>query len=231
MIKNFIILLAVIFMTVPAFGADNTEIVQEQTVQNKIDDIGTKLLNSNKIQERIMFVYDEADKKALLKLDTKMTSRRVFMYEGAYKFADNDDEIAAFLARGIVIAAKSFDGYFKGGLNSLQIAASPKKYEVIADKLAVDLMVNAGFNPLGLITYINKTVPQRRYDAISNKNLASKRLAFIYEYIYNKYPYFLVNNEYLENEHYQNFLLNSQNNRRLLMKKIETGSKEKVKYE
>ena len=231
MIKNFIILLAVIFMTVPAFCADNTEIVQEQTVQNKIDDIGTKLLNSNKIQERIMFVYDEADKKALLKLDTKMTSRRVFMYEGAYKFADNDDEIAAFLARGIVIAAKSFDGYFKGGLNSLQIAASPKKYEVIADKLAVDLMVNAGFNPLGLITYINKTVPQRRYDAISNKNLASKRLAFIYEYIYNKYPYFLVNNEYLENEHYQNFLLNLQNNRRLLMKKIETGSKEKVKYE
>ena len=36
MIKNFIILLAVIFMTVPAFGADNTEIVQEQTVQNKL---------------------------------------------------------------------------------------------------------------------------------------------------------------------------------------------------
>ena len=188
-------------------------------------------MNANKIQKRIMFVYDKADKKSLLKLDTKLTSRRVFLYDGAYKFTENDDEIAAFLAREIVIAAKSFDEAFKGGLNSLEIAASPKKYEVIADKLAVDLMVNAGYNPLGLITYINKTVPQRRYDFISNKNLASKRLAFIYEYIYNKYPYFLVNNEYIENEHYQNFLLNSQSNRRLLMQKIKSGSTEKVKYE
>ena len=188
-------------------------------------------MNANKIQKRIMFVYDKADKKSLLKLDTKLTSRRVFLYDGAYKFTENDDEIAAFLAREIVIAAKSFDEAFKGGLNSLEIAASHKKYEVIADKLAVDLMVNAGYNPLGLITYINKTVPQRRYDFISNKNLASKRLAFIYEYIYNKYPYFLVNNEYIENEHYQNFLLNSQSNRRLLMQKIKSGSTEKVKYE
>lgn len=231
MIKKWILLLAVVFLAIPAFGADNNEIVQEQTVQNKIDDIGTKLLNANKIQKRIMFVYDKADKKSLLKLDTKLTSRRVFLYDGAYKFTENDDEIAAFMAREIVIAAKSFDEAFKGGLNSLEIAASPKKYEVIADKLAVDLMVNAGYNPLGLITYINKTVPQRRYDFISNKNLASKRLAFIYEYIYNKYPYFLVNNEYIENEHYQNFLLNSQSNRRLLMQKIKSGSTEKVKYE
>ena len=54
MIKKWILLLAVVFLAIPAFGADNNEIVQEQTVQNKIDDIGTKLLNANKIQKRIM---------------------------------------------------------------------------------------------------------------------------------------------------------------------------------
>ena len=109
--------------------------------------------------------------------------------------------------------------------------ASPKKYEIIADKLAVDMMVNAGYNPLGLITFINKTCPQRRFDFVSNKNLTSKRLAIIYEYIVKKYPYFLVNNTYLNNEYYQNFLLTSQENRRMLKKHLETGSKEKIKYE
>ena len=48
------------------------------------------------------------------------------------------------------------------------------KYELIFDKLAVDFMVEAGYNPLGLITLINKTCPQTRQDFISHKNLASK---------------------------------------------------------
>ena len=63
------------------------------------------------------------------------------------------------------------------------------------------------------------------------QNLASKRLAIIYEYIYTKYPYFLANNAYIENEHYQNFLLSSQENRRMLQEKIKTGSKKELKYE
>ena len=92
-------------------------------------------------------------------------------------------------------------------------------------------MVKAGFNPLGLITYINKTVPQKRHDLISNKNLASKRLAIVYEYIYTKYPYYLKNNEYINNKHYQNFLLTSQNNRRLLEEKMQSGSKKTLNYE
>ena len=53
----------------------------------------------------------------------------------------------------------------------------------------------------------------------------------VYEYIYTKYPYYLQNNTYLENEHYQNFLLTSQENRRLLAEKIKNQSKEKLKYD
>ena len=46
-----------------------------------------------------------------------------------------------------------------------------------------------------------------------------------------KYPYFLENNKYFENEHYQNFLLTSVNNRRMLLNKIKSGSKEELDYE
>ena len=92
-------------------------------------------------------------------------------------------------------------------------------------------MVKAGYNPIALITFINKAFPQHYQDVISNKNLTSKRLAVIYEYIYTKYPYYLANNEYFENPHYQNFLLNSAYNRKLLETKVKNKSRENLKYE
>ncbi len=225
------ILLLVLCISTPVSAITDAELIQEQTIQNQIDDIGTKILNANKIPKRIIFVYNKADKKSKLKMDTTLSSRQIIMYTNSYKFVENNDELAAYLAREIALAAKSFNGKCAGGLKSLQIKAAPKKYELVADKIAVDYMVNAGYHPIGLITYIQKTSPQRRFDKFSNKNLTSKRLAVIYEYIYTKYPYYLVNNPYFTNEHYQNFLLTSVNNRKLLQHKIETGSKENLKYE
>ena len=108
---------------------------------------------------------------------------------------------------------------------------APKKYELFADKRAVDYMVYAGYNPLGLITYISKANPQKRYDTVSCSNLTSKRLATIYEYILTKYPQFLISNDYLENDVYQNFLLNSTENRLKLQRSMRLGTKGPVKYE
>ena len=92
-------------------------------------------------------------------------------------------------------------------------------------------MVMAGYNPLGMITYMNKSYPQKRFDKFARTNLTSKRLANIYEYIYTKYPSFLADNKYIKNEAYQHFLLSSVENRKKLQEKIETKSKKAVKYE
>ena len=229
--KKFILICALILLILPAFAADEAKLIEQQTIQSRIDDCGSKLLNSNKIEKRVVFAYSEAEKSGLLEVDKDLTRRQVVVYSGKYKFVDSDDELAAVLARDIAIAVRTYDGIFNGSLRALQIKAAPKKFEIVADKTAVDYMVKAGYNPLGLITYIQKTSPQRRFDMISNKNLTSKRLAMIYEYIYMKYPYFLVNNTYLENVHYQNFLLTSVENRRLLHEKIKNDLKGKVKYE
>jgi len=129
------------------------------------------------------------------------------------------------------MALKSYGGMWRGGLNAIQVKAAPKMYEIVADKRAVDFMVNAGYDPIGLITFLNKSQPQKRYDTFSSSNLTSKRLAIIYEYIYTKYPYFLANNKYLENESYQNFLLTSVDNRKKLEEKIKNHSEKKIKYE
>ena len=53
----------------------------------------------------------------------------------------------------------------------------------------------------------------------------------IYEYIYTKYPAFLVNNPYQNNVYYQNFLLNSEHNRKKFAQKVKTGSKKKIRYD
>ena len=230
--KKILILFSVLFLGAgTVLATEQSEIIKEQTVQEKINDVGFKILNSNMIDKRIIFVYDKAEKRSLLKSADELTKRQIIITEGEYKFVDNEDELAAFVSRGISMALKSYGGMWRGGLNAIQVKAAPKMYEIVADKRAVDFMVNAGYDPIGLITFLNKSQPQKRYDTFSSSNLTSKRLAIIYEYIYTKYPYFLANNKYLENESYQNFLLTSVDNRKKLEDKIKNHSEKKIKYE
>lgn len=209
---------------------NDTTIVNDMMIQQRITNVGTKLANANKIDVRMAFIYNKKAEKRLLKGEPALTRRQIIMYDKYVQFAENDDEIAAFLAREICKSAESYTGG-KGVVTSAQVAFAPKKFELFFDKRAVDFMVTAGYNPLALITFMNKSYPQKRFDKFGRTNLTSKRLANIYEYIFTKYPSFLVNNTYLENPNYQNFLLTSQNNRKKLHEKIKSGSKEIIKYE
>lgn len=231
MIKKGSIILLILLIQSCSFAFDNSDVVKEQNVQRKINHIGVTILNANKIDKRIAFAYDKSEKKTKLDIDKSLISRQIIIYESDYKFTENDDEIAAFLARKIATTAKSYDGLWNGRLSSVQIKAAPKKYEIVEDKIAVDYMVNAGYNPIGLILYVNKAFPQKRTWWFSRTNTTSKRLAIIYEYIYTKYPHFLAKNVYFDNINYQNFLLTSQNNRRMLKEKIISGSKAELDYE
>lgn len=206
----------------------STGIERTRNIQEHISNIGYKILNSNKIEARMVFMYSPQGKK----IDTapELRKRQIIIYDNKIQFANNDDEIAAMLSREISKTAESYvDG--KGVVTSAQVKMAPKKYELYFDKRAVDIMVKAGYNPLGMITYLHKTYPQKRQDKISRSNLTTKRLANVYEYIYIKYPYYLKNNEYLTNDVYQNFLLTSIDNRKKLQDKVRANSKKEIKYE
>lgn len=219
-----------IFIGNVAFSEENSTVVyNDMQIQKRVSDIGIHLLNTNKIDVRLVFVYDKKEKK--IKGDPTLTRRQIVVYDEYIQFAKDDAEIAAFLAREISKGVESYNGFWKGFLSSVQVTCAPKKYEILFDKRAIDYMVTAGYNPLAMLTYMNKSFPQKRYDRFARTNLTSKRLANIYEYIYLKYPIFLVNNEYLENPDYQNFLLVSQENRKKLHQKIKSDFKEKIKYE
>ena len=126
----------------------------------------------------------------------------------------------ALLSRKISDALKSFDGAWGGAVSAAQVKMAPKKYELVADKRAVDFMVAAGYNPLALITFYNKTLAQTRYEWCHFSPLTTKRMINIYEYIYKNYPQYLKNNSYANNIYYQNFLHNTTKEMKKLEKKL-----------
>lgn len=230
--KKFLFLTLCLLFSGAVFAMDESQLIKDNSIQTRINNVGIKLLNSNQFDKRVTFVYDENSKKGLLKEDKSLTKRQVVVFGNAYKNIETDDELAAYIAREIPAAIRSYEGLGDGWLSSVKIKAAPKKYELVFDKLAVDYMVKAGYNPLGLITFINKSYPQGRQDRFSHTNLTSKRLAHIYERIYTQYPSFLVNNEYIQNEYYQNFLLTSQENRNKVLEKVKNPVTAKgLKYE
>lgn len=228
--KRFLTLLFILFLGTACFAVEDSVLIKEQKCQKYINDTGVKILNANKIAKHIVFTYSKGEYKKTLK-DPAITKRQIIFYDEYFKYIENEDEMAAFLAHQISRAAKSFDGEWGGFVSSAQIKFAPKKYEIYADKRAVDYMVNAGYNPIGLITLLNKSKPQNVLDKLLFHNPPTRRMAIIYEYIYTKYPYYLANNPYFDNINYQNFLLNSVENRAKLKEKIETGSKDRIKYD
>ena len=230
--KKFLVLFLVLLITsINCYAKEETNINLEKntSIQKRINEVGFRILNANKLDKHITFLYHDED--VLIKGDPSVVKRQVVIYDKDLQYIESDDEMAALIARETSKAIKTFDGAMGGFVSSLHVKMAPKKFEIVADKRAVDYMVKAGYNPLGLITFINKTCPQARQDVISRKNLTSKRLMYIYEKIYFNYPYFLVNNSYINNSYYQNFLLTSTENRRHLEQKIKTRSTGKIHYE
>lgn len=228
--KKFILALFVLFtFNFAAQAAQVESISSESTVaaQNRISKIGFNLLNSNRIPTRAVFYYDT---NKTINAATSTRNRYIVFYRGLYNMTNSDDEIAAILAHEISHSVDSYDGIFRGFFSDWSYAFSPKKYEYKSDKRAIDYLVKAGYHPVSMIVVMSKAFPQSRYDWYSTHPLTSRRMMEVYEYIYKKYPEYLVNNPYKNDPYYQNFLLTSQKNREKFKKKIETKSKGQVNY-
>lgn len=228
--KKYCLLALVMFVFCGAAYAAESELVSFQSVteaQNRIDRIGFNILNSNGIENRTVFDFSI---KRIKNAHSRYNNRQIVLYRGLYDRLASDDEVAAVLSHEISHSVDSYKGILRGYFSGLSYSLSPKKYEYKADKIAVDYMVNAGYNPVAFIVVMSKTFPQTRYDWCSTHPLTTRRMMQVYEYIYKKYPEYLANNKYKDNPYYQNFLLTSKANRAKFQNKIETNSKKQVKY-
>ena len=210
------IIFAVVLIT-PAFAWD---VKTEADLQKRMNEVGFNILNANRIEHRMIFMVINRVYTRDRWADVSSVNRTVWIKPTILPYLDSDDELAGILAHQISHGVDTYDGILRGYISILNYWVSPNKYDMMADKKAVDYMVNAGYNPLGYIVILNKIMQQYRYDVFSNHTLVSRRMMKIYEYIYQKYPSILADNEYKDNIYYQNFLLTSRQNRLMLQQKV-----------
>lgn len=195
------------------------ELFQDMKYEKKINEIGFRVLNANKLQNRAMFRY--YSERNPLKLKANFRNGTISVNRGVILALEDDDELAAVLAQQIALVQLSNKGSFRGFFFPIQYDLFvPRKCNYLADKRAVDYLVSAGYHPVALIVALNKIYPQTRYDWYAHLPRTTKRMMRVYEYIYTKYPEYLVHNKYLNNTYYQNFLLISAKEREAFKKKV-----------
>jgi len=213
--KKFILLVVMVFCANSFCYADELRLDTETKFQKQIMQIGFRILNANKIEKRVTFYYvTNKDVNAA----AYSYPKRVCVYKGLLPFIDSEDELAAILSHEI---AHQID-FYAGALRRMAMRLNSEKYEMKADKAGIDFMVNAGYNPVAMLVVLNKITGEPTFSedwGMRSHPAGSERLAYLYEYIYAKYPIYLAENDYKNNIYYQNFLLTSKKQRAIIREK------------
>ena len=201
-------------------GRDNQSIVHYNTVtQQYLDALGVKILNANKIDKHIIFgtgtplnytIWGVKDDVTDSRRDLYQ-NRKVIVSRDLLSHATSDDEVAALVAHEIAHCLESYKGILRGSFHGLVYTVTARKHNRNADFTAIDLLANAGFNPVGLITILDKTAGQYRFD-IGENILTTKRIRRAYDYISQKYPESIK--QYQNNPFFQNALLIMQSDKK-----------------
>ena len=156
--------------------------------EEKINLVGSKILNANKIPNRVNFVLARGN--YTLNAATYYSTKTVKIYTGLFNYIDNDDELAAILSHEIAHDMDFYDGFGK----LIVMKFNSKAYEYKADEIGIDYMVKAGYNPIAMITIMNKIGGESIFDwgTFTSHPKTSSRLMKDYEYIYKKYPSYLT---------------------------------------
>lgn len=211
--KKVILCFIALMLTVSACFADELRLDKETQYQKKVMQIGFRILNANQIDKRMTFYYSPTKNVNAV---TYLSSKQIQVYKGILPFMDSDDELAAIISHEI---AHGMDAH-KGLWRRITMGCSPKSYEFKADKKGVDLMVNAGYNPIAMIVVLNKISNEPNwFERSSTHPGGSERLVTLYDYIYIKYPEYLIDNDYKNNLYYQNFLLTTKLQRKYIRDK------------
>lgn len=205
-------ILATLFLLFIGFGvhAEIVEIESNINMDNfwekngkeeqKIIDVGSKIINANKLPKRIPLTVGRNQK--VINATSCKTDKTVTIYTGILPYFDNDDELAFVISHEIAHSVDAYDGLGKW----FAMFFNSKEYEYKADLIGIDLMVKTGYNPIAAITVMNKSFPESYFDwgILTSHPKTSKRMLAMYKYIYKKYPSYL-NSNMVHNINYVNF--------------------------
>jgi len=216
--KKFLIIFGLLFIGLRASASGNMDELfnyantnmknfwfENGKYEQKVLDVGTKIINLNKLDKRIAFQtirdYKTMNAKAC------PFDKTVYVYYGILPYIDNDDELAFILGHEMTHTLDQYGGFFKW----MDMALNAKSYETKADLNGIDLMVKTGYNPIAAICVQNKSFPESYWDGWlwTTHPKTSKRLMDMYKYIYVKYPWALET-DMVHNVNYENFTYSSQ---------------------
>ncbi|MDD3594027.1 MAG: hypothetical protein PHX18_05305 [Candidatus Gastranaerophilales bacterium] len=219
-IMGLLLLLSVLILSNQVF-AQEIDLTKYNRITEDATRVGFKILNANNISERMNFDSHWSNrgivpipinyKQHSMSVDNKLYHyREVSVCLDQVPYIDNEDELAAILAHEIAHGVDSYQGlisgYFRYFLNDF-FFFNAKRTDRNMDKKAVDYMVKAGYNPVALITIINKSNGQKRTDWYLRTTQTSKKMISVYLYIKRNYPQYLSSSYALNNQYYRNFLV------------------------
>ncbi len=224
--KRFLLLLFIMFLGV-SVNAKEVEFVNLSSgniwdsigkKEQKVYSVGAKILNANKINKRIVFTLNSFNSA---NAGASYRTKSVSVNKGLLNYIDNDDELAAVLAHEIAHNVEYYGGFGK----LMMMNFNSKSYEYQADTTGIDLMVKAGYNPIAMITLMNKISGENICDwgVLWTHPKTSKRLMNDYKYIYKKYPKYL-SSDMTKNINYQNWVYTAQKD----INKFQQKQKEKA---
>ena len=140
----------------------------------RVNTIGSELLKANNVNYDIEFkVSNEEDVNAYANLQ-----KEIYVYKGLLEFVNNDDELAGVIGHemghiinghcakqgvlntGIAVVANMMTKNQTASAVGQTLASSKlsRNDEFEADLTGVDLMAKAGYNPLAMVSLLNKIV-------------------------------------------------------------------------
>lgn len=228
-----------------------TATANNSATQKRLNNIAYILVKKNNLPSGItvkLETNDEANAYATI-------NKEIYVYTGMLKVATTDEELAAIMAHEmghILNGHNAKQTILNSVIESVASSAKPtttaqavgvvaaqelskskmsKKDELEADITAVDLLQNAGYNPLALISVLNK-ICGNYIDVISTHPSGEKRLQNAYDYIDYNYPQW-TKKGYNTDSYKKAYALISLNvkERNMSAKKVQKWKKEQVKLQ
>ncbi len=200
--KKFLIIFSMMLFSI-SYAATSTTNWNSEAALKRVNTIGAKLLKANNINHNIKFTVSETDDiNAYADIN-----KEVHVYKGLLQYVDNDEELAGVISHEmghIINGHCAKQGILNAGIATVASAVTTNEYasaigqtlaaskisrndEFEADISGVDIMTKAGYNPLAMISLLNK-ISGNYLDILESHPSGEKRLMNVYNYIEYNYP-------------------------------------------
>lgn len=245
LLKVFILII-VVFISTIAQATEETKWTSE-TGLTRVKKIGNNILTKNNLPTQVTFTVMETDDINAF----ASGNNEICVYTGLLNFVENDDELAAVISHEMghilnnhvakqsiistiishLITSSNTTTQVKTGAliaHNLGILKMSRSQEYEADITGIDLITNANYNPLAMISLLYK-ISGNYIDFVSTHPSGDKRTMYSYNYILFNYPSKAKNNyssnSYKQFLNYANPIIEKRNNSQSKLNKFEKEQK------